>query len=401
MYLFPTKIQGKSAILEGITFQNEAIISSVVNPDLLIKPRSGALYHYDGSIRFKNGSVITIVGDDSDTLVGSSVNMLVVSEAAMVRKKTIDVLVPSVIKIGGRIILVSSPRYGSHFNKSILENTGSLLTSVLRADEIFDNDGSRIYSDSELEAAKSMMSIEAFRSEYMVDLASHNETSIYGLTLENSKYAEGFRLDPQSRIFISADLGLSDYSAFTFGVHDMNGNVVVLDHYRNRGIGTEHYINYVKTWLNERKIPQNMATMILPHDANNLVDNYRYLTSRASMWENAGFRVAVLRPLSVLRTIEITRTMIHNGRLRFLASDSVKSMMNIIKMYEWKTAPNGEILGQPKHGTSATGGCSDSSDSLEYLVVGLLLDEYERTMTTESGVVFSSSGNNNAYQGRF
>lgn len=70
MYLFPTGKQGKQAILDGITFDNQPIISSVVNPKLLKRPRSGALYHYDNTIKFLNGSVIQVVGDDTDSLVG-------------------------------------------------------------------------------------------------------------------------------------------------------------------------------------------------------------------------------------------------------------------------------------------------------------------------------------------
>ncbi|MGL6099640.1 MAG: hypothetical protein ACRC0G_08430, partial [Fusobacteriaceae bacterium] len=174
------------ALLEGVFLDNQPFITSVLNERHLKKPRNGSLYHYDNSIRFKNGSRIYVVGDDGDSLVGGNCNMLIVSEAAMVSKETVDYLIPSVLKIKGRIVLVSSPRYGSHFNQTILENAGDILTSVLSADIITDEHGERIYTDEELALAKSSMSIERFRSEYMVDLSSHNSSSIYGASFEMS-----------------------------------------------------------------------------------------------------------------------------------------------------------------------------------------------------------------------
>lgn len=306
----------------------------------------------------------------------------------MVRKKTIDVLIPSVVKIKGKIICVSSPRYGSHFNKSILENTGELLTSVLRADQIYDNRGNRIYSEEDLQKAKSMMSIEAFRSEYMVDLASHNEASIYGRSFEEAKFVDFPAWVRGQRVFISADLGSADNSAFTFGIVDNQGNVIVIDHYRNRGVATQHYIDYIKKWAMDRKIPLEQITLILPHDSQNNQDAGVFLVSRNAMYQNAGIRTVVLKPVSVIRTIELTRTMIINGRLRFADVPTVHNMMQIIKTYQWKTTPSGDILGVPEHGTGYAG--SNDADSLEYLVVAFFLDEFERAYTTESGVIIKN-----------
>lgn len=52
LYLFPSKIQGRAAILEGVFLDNQPFISSVINEKHLKKPRNGALYHYDNSIKF-------------------------------------------------------------------------------------------------------------------------------------------------------------------------------------------------------------------------------------------------------------------------------------------------------------------------------------------------------------
>lgn len=383
MYLFPTKLQGKSAILEGVFLDNKPFISSIINPKHLKRPKNGALYHYDNTIRFKNGSIISIVGDDGDSLVGGNANLLVCSEAAMISKKTIDYLVPSILKIKGKVILVSSPRYGSHFNETILNDTGNIIASVLPANIIVDENGERVYSDEDLEVAKGMMSIERFRSEYMVDLSSHNESSIYGRSFEMAEWVENVDLRDM-RIFISADLGISDNSAFTFGIQDKNGNVIVIHQYRNRGKASQFYIDYIKKWLADHNIPLHMVTMILPHDAAITSDSGRILTSRLSFYESAGFRCAVLRPISVLRAIEITRASIQNGKLKFLSVESVRKMTDVIKGYEWKTQ-NGVSLGVPNHGTNYAP--SNDADSLEYLTLAFFLDDYDKEYKTESGVI--------------
>lgn len=383
MYLFPTKLQGKQAILEGVFLNNEPFITSIVNEKHLKKPRNGSLYHYDNTIRFKNGSVISIVGDDSDNLVGSNVNFLVVSEAAMVSKETIDYLIPSIIKIKGRVVLVSSPRYGSHFNQTILENTGQVLTSVLPANIIVDENGNRVYTDEELEQAKATMSIERFRSEYMVDLSSHNVSSIYGTSFEMASWVVLPDVRDK-RVFISLDLGISDNTSLTFGTTNNKGDVEVIHQYRNRGQATQHYIDYIERWIRDNNIPKHLITIILPHDANALADAGKYLVSRASMYQNAGFHVAVLRPVSVLRAIEITRAAIQNGRLKFADTPSVRAMVQIIKAYEFKTL-NGVSLGVPNHGTGYA--ASNDADSLEYLCLAFFYDEYTKNIKTESGVI--------------
>lgn len=383
MYLFPTKLQGKQAILEGVFLNNEPFITSVVNEKHLKKPRNGNLYHYDNTIRFKNGSVISIVGDDSDNLVGSNVNFLVVSEAAMVSKETIDYLIPSIIKIKGRVVLVSSPRYGSHFNQSILDNTGQILTSVLPANVITDENGNRVYTDEELELAKSTMSIERYRSEYMVDLSSHNVSSIYGASFEMAHWIV-YPDTRDKRVFISLDLGISDNTALTFGTTNVKGDVEVIHQYRNRGQASQHYIDYIDKWLHDNKIAKQLCTIILPHDSNALADAGKYLVSRAAMYQDAGFHIAVLRPVSVLRAIEITRAAIQNGRLKFADTPSVRGMVQVIKAYEFKTL-NGVSLGVPNHGTGYS--ASNDADSLEYLCLAFFYDTYSQSIRTESGVI--------------
>lgn len=384
-YLFPQIKQGVKAIFEGVTFEGERWIESIIDPRVLKKSRSGSLYFYDNTIRFKNGSIISIVGDDGDTLVGSNVNLLVISECALVRQSTLEYLIPSVQKSKGRIICVSTPRYGSFFNQSILDPDKKGYKSVIRADEAIDNDGNRIYTEDDLKVARGLMSKARYNSEYNVDLTAYNDLSIYGASLENAKYISMPDIK-DTPIFISADLGTSDNSSYTFAVFQ-DDKLNIVHNYRNRNVPTQHYIDYVKQWLQDRGIPIQRVTMILPQDAKNIIDTSRYLTSRVEFWRSAGFNVVTLNHVGVLRAIEITRTAIETGDLQFVDDPTVKTFVSIIKAYEWKTTPQGEIIYVPKHGTGFAP--SNDADSLEYMNIAFFLTKYEKSIRTESGVIIN------------
>lgn len=70
MYIFPTAKQGRKNILEGITIDGQRWIESVVDPQVIKTTKTGNLYFNDGSIKFKNGSIIDIYGDDAESIVG-------------------------------------------------------------------------------------------------------------------------------------------------------------------------------------------------------------------------------------------------------------------------------------------------------------------------------------------
>ena len=382
-YIFPQINQGKRAIFEGVTTEGERWIESIIDPRVLKKTKTGALHFYDNTLRFTNGSIISLVGDDGDTLVGTNVDILVISEAALVKRSTLDYLIPSVLKNKGRIICVSTPRYGSYFNETVLNPDSIGYKSVIPADQAYDNDGSRIYTDEDLELARHLMSKEKFNSDYMVDLAAHNETSIYGRSIEDAEYIDMPDIKDKS-IFISADLGTTDNSSYVFAIFE-DGKIKVLNHYRNRGVPTKHYIDYVKDWCKTYGVDQKYVTIILPQDSKNIIDAARYLTSRAEFWREAGFNVITLNHVGVLRGIEITRAAIENHDMQFVNNTSVINMLNIIKAYEWKTTPQGEIIYTPKHGSGYS--ASNDADSLEYMNITFFLDKYEKEIKTESGVI--------------
>lgn len=384
VYIFPLAKQGKQNILDGVTFEGKNWIESIVDITFLKRPKSGALYFYDLSIKFKNGSVIQFVGDDANALVGGNINILVLSETAMIKKETFEYMIPSVKKVKGKIICISTPRYGSWFNEMLLNSEAEINKSILRADQAIDYNGERVYTPEELDEVSKIMSKEKFNSEYNVDLTSYNESSIYGRSFLEARKIQFPDLKGEG-LFISADLGSTDNSSYTFSIFQ-NNKLKVIHHYRNRNVPTGHYIDYVNNWIAQHNIPKSFVSIILPQDAKNILDAARYLTSRAEFWREDGFNVIQLNHIGVLRGIEITRTAIESGDIEFVDNTEVNNMINIIKAYEWKKSPQGEIIYTPLHGSGYA--ASNDADSLEYLSIAFFLKKYEANHTTEGGVVY-------------
>lgn len=386
MYIFPTAKQGRKNILEGITIDGQQWIESIVDISVIQKTRSGSLYYNDGSIKFNNGSVIDIYGDDANTIVGSNINLLIISECAMVKEQTFDYLFPSTQKVGGEVICISTPRLNSWFNKKFLNPDSEIIRSKITAYEAVDNDGNRIYTNEELESIKTIMSEEQFASEYMCDMTAFNETSIYGKSLKKAQWIEMPDISMKP-IFISFDLGISDNCSMTFGIFDSDGKIKIIHQHRNREKPTQYYIEYIEKWRQYNNVPKPFIEIILPQDGGATMDFVRYLTTRAEVYRSAGFKVHVLNFVSVLRGIEITRTGIENGDIQFVNNMDVRNFVEVLKSYEWKTAVTGEIILVPKHGTGYS--ASNDADSLEYLAVMFLYEKYRLANTYESGVVFS------------
>lgn len=384
MYIFPTAKQGRKNILEGVTIDGQRWIESVVDVSVIQKTKTGALYYNDGSIKFKNGSIIDIYGDDADSIVGSNINMLIISEAAMVREQTFDYLYPSTQKVRGEVICISTPRLNSWFNKKFLDPDANIIKSKLTAYEAIDNDGNRIYTDEELEHTKTLMSEEQFSSEYMCDMTAFNETSIYGKSLKRATWIPMPNVELK-QVFISFDLGLSDNCAMVFGIYE-DDKIKIINHYRNREQPTQHYIDYIVKWCYSNRVPKELVHIILPQDGGSTMDFVRYLASRAEVYRAAGFKVSILNYISILRGIEITRTGIENGDIQFVNNATLKNFVEIIKGYEWKTSVTGEVLFTPKHGTGYS--ASNDADALEYLSIFFLYEKYRLANSYESGVVF-------------
>ena len=211
-YFFPTIKQGVSAIFEGITLNGQNWLETIVDREQLTTPRSnGKLYHSDNTLRFKNGSIIRIFGaDKAETKVGSNEHVVVFSEASHMPKfkLLLNRMIPSVSQVGGRIVVVSTPCYGSDFNDLMSEGyKDGWFKQIVPATEAYDVDGSPLYSEQELARNRSNMSYSEFQQEYQCDMSVANEMSIYGQSFSIGKFASTYDDLLPNVLYVSFDLG--------------------------------------------------------------------------------------------------------------------------------------------------------------------------------------------------
>lgn len=375
-YIFPTIKQGKMMILEGFTNEKERILEAIISKKALKLPeKSDKLFHSDNSIRFKNGSIIYFVDSRvADTKVGGNLDLVVSSETAMQLNPTLlDLLLPAIENVDGKLILVSTPRLGSQFNEIIESNDDKYYKDIMNALDVraVDDEGNKIWTDEKLENARKMMSKSKFEEELLCNLDVAKESSIYGYSLTQAEWVKDLNIS-NKKLYVSEDLGINDSTALVFTIDN-----TIIHHYAATDKATIHYIEYIKTFMKEHNIKD--AEIILPHDARNRQDAIDYLTSRREAYNKHFKNVRVLRAYEVNKTIEITRHSIEQHKIKFLDCASVRDMVRLMKMYEWKIDNSTEEnLRVPVHGRGLA--ASNTCDAVEYYCMRMFLEIYEKNI---------------------
>ena len=379
-YMFVTQKQGKTVLLDGYTEDKKRIIESVLDTRALIKTKTGKLYHNDNSMRFRNGSIIYFIDSENpDTKVGGNINLLVCSEAALYRNPSInEYLIPAVLKVKGKIIKVSSPRFASQFNKEALDEDSLYYKSILGADDerAVDENGNQVYTGELFEYNKKSMSAEKYSQDILCDLEAANETSIYARSFSKDSFVPERTLNITDTIFVLFDLGINDATSLTFSVLNQKTNrLEIIWHHHNINQATGYYISYLNDFITDRKLTKNNLRLILPHDAKNRHDAIQYTITREQAYRQAGFFVNTIRPVDVLESIEVTRSAIQHLDIVFWNIPQVRAMVELVKQYEWKiNKVSGENTGVPEHGVKLS--ASNTCDSLEVGAVSLFYDKY-------------------------
>lgn len=375
-YIFPTIKQGKMMILEGFTNEKERILEAIISKKALKLPeKSDKLFHSDNSIRFKNGSIIYFVDSRvADTKVGGNLDLVVSSETAMQLNPTLlDLLLPAIENVDGKLILVSTPRLGSQFNEIIESTDDRYYKDIMNAldPRAVDDNGNKIWTDEKLENTRKMMSKSKFDEELLCKLDVARESSIYGYSLSQAEWIKEINLS-NKKLYVSEDLGINDSTALVFTVDN-----TIIHHYAATDKATIHYIGYIKTFMKQTNIKD--VEIILPHDARNRQDAIDYLTSRREAYNQHFNNVRVLRAYEVNKTIEITRHSIEQHKIKFLDCANVREMVKLMKMYEWKIDnSSGENLRVPVHGRGLA--ASNTCDAVEYYCMRMFLENYENNI---------------------
>lgn len=108
-YIFPTYAQGKKVIFDSITNDGTRILD-YIPPEIIESKNTQEL-----KIRFKNGSLLQVVGSDNyDSLMGTNPQLCVFSEYALQDPRAYQYIRPILTANDGTAIFLSTPRGKNH-----------------------------------------------------------------------------------------------------------------------------------------------------------------------------------------------------------------------------------------------------------------------------------------------
>ncbi len=368
LYFFPVIEQGKRAIFEGITDENESWLEQLVDRMDLITPQGNdKLYHSDNTVRFKNGSIIRIMGaDKAGTKVGTNENVVVFSEAAHMPKLEVllNRLISSTTRVKGKIILISTPKYGSYFNEMYLDglNPDRWNCSVLSADDAFEDDGTPVYTEEQKQAQKDVMSEEEYEQEMGANFEISNKTSIYGRSVELASFINAEKIN--NKLFVSFDIGVADFTVMCLYVQTGEFSFKMIHCYGASGEATKHFVDYLESFCKDNDFSKGQAELYFPFDSVKRQIGYDRLTTVYEQYQSRGWTSILTKRIAVSEGIRIARTAIQKHWVTFEENTSVRYFLKKLKKYEWQVSKEGKSLYIPEHG-KAGDAPSNFADSFE------------------------------------
>lgn len=350
-YIFPTYSQAKKVIWDSITNTGERILDYI--PEEVIESKNSQ----EMKIRFKNGSLLQLVGSDNyDGLVGSNPQGIVFSEYALQDPRAYQYIRPILTANDGWAVFISTPRGKNHLWElyQIAQNSESWFCYKLTVE---DTQHISLY-EIEKEKAEGIMSDDLIQQEYYCSFTMGVEGSYYAKYLDRMRVKGQIGQVPWEagfKVHTAWDLGVRDSTTIIF--FQVIGQVVrIIDCYENSKHGLDHYIKII----NEK--PYQYGKHIAPHDI-----KVRELGSGMTRIEKAkqlGIIFTVAPDLSIEDGIESVRSALSKI---WIDEKSCASFIKAIENYRQEFDVKRKVYkGHPLHDWS-----SHWADALRYLAISL------------------------------
>ena len=350
-YLFPTYAQGKKALFDAITNDGKKVLD-FIPPECI-----DTIYSTELKIRFKNQSILQIVGSDNfDSLMGTNPKGIIFSEYSLQNPQAYQYLRPILVANDGWALFLSTPRGKNHLWEmyNIAKESPLWYVSHLT---LHDTQHISLH-DIEIERAEGMISEDMIQQEYFTSFAAGIEGAYY------SKYIDKMRLkgqigivpyEPGFKVNTCWDLGVRDSTVILF--YQIIGQTIrIIDSYSNSKVGLEHYISVIK------QKEYIWGKHIAPHDI--AVREFSSGMARIDKARQLGISFLVAPNLAIEDGIEAVRS---NLSKIWIDERSCATFIKAIENYrqEWDAAKK-IYRPQPLHDWS-----SHWCDALRYLCVSL------------------------------
>ena len=188
-----------------------------------------------------NGARIQLLGSENPaSLRGIYADGVVLDEMADMPESLFpEVIRPALSDRKGYAIFIGTPRGHNAFYDlfTAAEQQDDWDTAIYKASE------TNILDEEELEAARSMMSVDQFEQEFQCSWVANVPGAVFGKELQEAQETgriSSVPYDPTARVDTWWDLGIGDSTAIWF-TQSVGRAVHVIDFYENRGEGLPHY----------------------------------------------------------------------------------------------------------------------------------------------------------------
>lgn len=350
-YIFPTYSQGKKVIWDSITNQGKRIL------DYIPSPVVESMNSQEMKIRFKNGSLLQIVGSDNfDRLMGTNPQGVVFSEYALQDPRAYQYIRPILTANEGWALFISTPRGKNHLWDlyQLAQQSPYWFCQKLTLDDTLHIP----LSDIERERQEGLMSDDLIAQEYYTSFTMGVEGSYY------AKYIDQLRLknqigpvvyEPAFPVHTAWDLGVRDSTTIIF-FQLMGSQIHVIDCYDKSKEGLEHYAKILKGK------DYVYGKHIAPHDIK--VREFGSGITRLEKARQLGIKFTIANNYSIEDGIEAVRS---NLPKMFIDNEScaplIKALENYRQEYDIKKKVYKSV---PLHNWS-----SHYADSMRYLCTSL------------------------------
>ena len=397
--------------VKKILFSNEdktgkPMYTKVMHTETLVLTRSGDPLHKDMSnFKYKNGSNIFLLGTDQDHELGTSLDALIITEGARFVFDKWKFLRGNINRANGRIVIISTPYFGSEFNDlldGVHRESGAWNIHKVPADKALNFDGTRVYTEKELERIKKEFDEASFLQEYMCDTKAMNQESVLG-----ESFKKGLRTSPKfdgqyKKMYFSFDLGNSDYTVmYTWYEDEINTKPVLIEQMIQRKTNLEDFINKAKETVLRYKVQNRNVNVILPFDSDNDLQGYQgKLNRRKEVEKNVSpeWNIALISKMNIIRVLQICRRVIETQRISVIDNDTGDLIIKALSSVNYKReAKSGRLLAEVD---KRSGIYEDHPiDSFKYFVSfyfkEMYSEDYDRQVTNKIKSESFSFGNFN------
>jgi hypothetical protein len=350
-YIFPTYAQGKKILWDSLMNDGTRILDLI--PDEVVEAKNSQ----EMKIRFKNGSLIQIVGSDNvDSLVGTNPQLCIFSEYALQDPRAYQFIRPILTANDGTAIFLSTPRGKNHLWElyQIAINSDAWFAMKLSVEDTMHIPLEEI----EKERREGLMSDDLIMQEYYTSFDMGIEGSYYGKYLDRMRIKGQVSQCPWEsafRVYTAWDLGVRDSTAIIF-FQIIGQTIRIIDAYEKSKEGLEHYVSVLESK------PYVYAKHIAPHDI-----KVREFGSGITRWEKArqlGITFTVADDVSIVDGIEAVRSTLPKV---WIDETKCKELIRAIENYRQEFDAKKKVYKpHPLHDNS-----SHFADALRYLCVSL------------------------------